>query len=209
MKKSLILIFGGLILGSALWTGCKKDKNSESCSDGIQNQGETGIDCGGPCTTVCLTCSDGIQNQGEEDIDCGGPCSACATPAMSASIDGVVWNALDTFFIAQSSTSGMTIFRIKGTSGSKSIDIIFSFVDSQASLQENVTYTDAPATGYQLVQARYYEGSNTFDCQPGSYQLKMTRIANNRATGTFKFTGVKSGVTHAISSGTLTRVKIN
>lgn len=23
------------------------------------------------------TCSDGIQNQGEEDVDCGGPCAAC------------------------------------------------------------------------------------------------------------------------------------
>jgi hypothetical protein len=26
---------------------------AESCSDGIQNQGETGIDCGGPCLDVC------------------------------------------------------------------------------------------------------------------------------------------------------------
>ena len=23
------------------------------------------------------TCSDGIQNQGESEIDCGGPCSSC------------------------------------------------------------------------------------------------------------------------------------
>ena len=50
-----------------------------SCSDGIQNQGETGIDCGGPCG-ACPTCSDGIQNQGETGIDCGGPCSPCPPP---------------------------------------------------------------------------------------------------------------------------------
>ncbi|MBI5544326.1 MAG: hypothetical protein HY901_10580, partial [Deltaproteobacteria bacterium] len=49
-----------------------------SCTDGIQNQGETGIDCGGPCA-ACPTCSDGIQNQGETGIDCGGPCAACPT----------------------------------------------------------------------------------------------------------------------------------
>jgi hypothetical protein len=49
-----------------------------SCSDGIQNQGETGIDCGGPCA-ACPTCSDGIQNQGETGVDCGGPCAACPT----------------------------------------------------------------------------------------------------------------------------------
>jgi hypothetical protein len=48
-----------------------------TCFDGIQNQGETGIDCGGGVCTPCQTCTDGIQNQGETGIDCGGPCSAC------------------------------------------------------------------------------------------------------------------------------------
>ncbi len=50
-----------------------------TCSDGIQNQGESGVDCGGPCP-ACPTCSDGIQNQGETGIDCGGPCPACPPP---------------------------------------------------------------------------------------------------------------------------------
>jgi len=50
-----------------------------TCSDGIQNQGETGVDCGGPCPACgpAPTCSDGIQNQGETGVDCGGPCAAC------------------------------------------------------------------------------------------------------------------------------------
>ncbi|MEE9371759.1 MAG: T9SS type A sorting domain-containing protein [Saprospiraceae bacterium] len=33
------------------------------------------------CTFIpdqnCISCDDGIQNQGEDDIDCGGPCTAC------------------------------------------------------------------------------------------------------------------------------------
>ena len=49
-----------------------------SCTDGIQNQGEADVDCGGPCA-ACPTCNDGIQNQGEADVDCGGPCAACPT----------------------------------------------------------------------------------------------------------------------------------
>jgi hypothetical protein len=49
-----------------------------TCSDGIQNQGETGVDCGGPCPACAATSSDGIQNQGETGVDCGGPCPACA-----------------------------------------------------------------------------------------------------------------------------------
>ncbi len=28
-------------------------------------------------TTIEATCSDGVQNQGEEGIDCGGPCKSC------------------------------------------------------------------------------------------------------------------------------------
>ncbi len=52
--------------------------STATCNDGVQNQGETGIDCGGPCS-ACATCNDGVQNQGETGVDCGGPCSACAT----------------------------------------------------------------------------------------------------------------------------------
>ncbi|MDP4822002.1 MAG: T9SS type A sorting domain-containing protein, partial [Saprospiraceae bacterium] len=49
-----------------------------TCTDGIQNQDETGIDCGGSCR-ACPTCDDALQNQGETGIDCGGPCPACET----------------------------------------------------------------------------------------------------------------------------------
>jgi hypothetical protein len=66
--------------------GTKQKKPSEiaecayqpTCSDGIQNGGETGVDCGGPCEPCLLaSCFDGIQNQNETGIDCGGPCKAC------------------------------------------------------------------------------------------------------------------------------------
>lgn len=48
-----------------------------SCYDGVKNchdgACELLVDCGGPCDP-CPTCSDGIRNQGEEGIDCEGPC---------------------------------------------------------------------------------------------------------------------------------------
>jgi len=53
-------------------------QKGESCFDGLRNQNETGVDCGGPCKP-CVSCSDGIQNQGEDGIDCGGPCEPCET----------------------------------------------------------------------------------------------------------------------------------
>jgi len=53
-----------------------------TCNDGIQNQNETGIDCGGICP-LCPTCNDGILNQNETGIDCGGICPACQEPTTT------------------------------------------------------------------------------------------------------------------------------
>ena len=57
-----------------------------SCTDGILNQNEQGIDCGGVCPTACPTCTDGILNQNEQGIDCGGVCST-ACPSCT---DGIL-----------------------------------------------------------------------------------------------------------------------
>ena len=71
-------------------------------SDGVKNENETGVDCGGPASAprceagqgckvasdclsgVCWTglceppkCDDGIKNGDEEDWDCGGSCGPC------------------------------------------------------------------------------------------------------------------------------------
>ncbi|MDN5327832.1 MAG: hypothetical protein PWP03_470 [Candidatus Woesearchaeota archaeon] len=75
-------------------------ENFPTCDDGIKNQDETDVDCGGSCskcpagkscisdsdciTNYCYegvcrvpTCNDGIKNQDETDIDCGGVCGKC------------------------------------------------------------------------------------------------------------------------------------
>ncbi|MFH1915843.1 MAG: hypothetical protein ABIJ21_01130 [Nanoarchaeota archaeon] len=49
---------------------------SPSCFDGIKNQDEADVDCGGFCGS-CGTCTDGMKNQNEIGIDCGGPCKPC------------------------------------------------------------------------------------------------------------------------------------
>lgn len=56
---------------------------ADYCADGIQNYGEEGVDCGGPCVTVCPvvpTCFDGVQNGDETGTDCGGSCATTCTP---------------------------------------------------------------------------------------------------------------------------------
>lgn len=70
-----------------------------TCIDGSQNNGETGVDCGGSCPLACdgdgcgvpgdcasgfcvgLVCVDAchneVQDPGEADVDCGGDCAPC------------------------------------------------------------------------------------------------------------------------------------
>jgi len=54
--------------------------NCETCDDGILNQDEEKVDCGGVCPACPETCDDGILNQDEEKVDCGGVCPACPGP---------------------------------------------------------------------------------------------------------------------------------
>ncbi len=51
-----------------------------TCTDGVQNGNETGVDCGGDCAACPPepTCNDGVQNGDETGVDCGGSsCAAC------------------------------------------------------------------------------------------------------------------------------------
>ena len=60
-------------------TGCQGGV-TPTCTDGVQNGDEEGVDCGGSDCAPCPTCSDGIQNGDEEGIDCGGSfCAPCNT----------------------------------------------------------------------------------------------------------------------------------
>ncbi len=66
-----------------------------TCFDGLQNGGETGVDCGGPCEPCLIqSCFDGLQNQGETGVDCGGPCKVCQekefTKAPFLEIPGII-----------------------------------------------------------------------------------------------------------------------
>ncbi len=64
-----------------------------TCTDGIQNGNETGVDCGGPDCQPCSvapTCSDGIQNGNETGVDCGGPdCASCTEPTVCTTPENI------------------------------------------------------------------------------------------------------------------------
>lgn len=63
-------------------TSCGSECETPTCEDGIRNQDEDKVDCGGPCEAcgTTATCNDGKKNQGETGIDCGGVCDPCELP---------------------------------------------------------------------------------------------------------------------------------
>ena len=63
---------------------CTPETPAEQCSNGIQNPGETGVDCGGPsCRTVDQLCAEGVACNG--DADCSS--SVCFFDAAADSED--------------------------------------------------------------------------------------------------------------------------
>ena len=87
-RMRAVLDAGGFRRSLALSDKCGSAP-APTCTDGIQNGDETGIDCGGSCApcTVDPTCDDGIQNGDETGVDCGG--SSCA-PCQTACTDNEV-----------------------------------------------------------------------------------------------------------------------
>ena len=86
MNNSLTIFFNFVIVCLAItsiifMSGCLNEDNliGENCYDGILNNGEELVDCGGPICDPCDPCENGIWDPllGEQWVDCGGECGPC------------------------------------------------------------------------------------------------------------------------------------
>lgn len=75
-----------LFLLAFAFQGCLNDDNliGPNCYDGILNNGEELVDCGGSICEPCDLCTNGVWDQfveghNEQWVDCGGSCEPCAT----------------------------------------------------------------------------------------------------------------------------------
>ena len=95
MNKSLSILFNFVTVCLAItsiifMSGCLNDDNliGENCYDGILNNGEELIDCGGPICDPCDPCENNIWDPllGEQWVDCGGDCGPC-DPSFNGQLD--------------------------------------------------------------------------------------------------------------------------
>jgi hypothetical protein len=81
LAGSGVSVSGGQFTSTETTNFCVGSGPAPTCTDGIQNGDETGIDCGGSTCDACVTpptCTDGVQNGDETGIDCGGSsCGPC------------------------------------------------------------------------------------------------------------------------------------
>jgi len=83
----------------------------ETCSDGIENQDETGIDCGG----ICGYCDNGILDYWETEIDYGGTCGTCQDSIRNAWCDSYLEDSIDYGGRCGSCDDGLQSLRIGET----------------------------------------------------------------------------------------------
>lgn len=235
MKTRLWL---SLVLFSALIIALNSCKQTYSCTDGEQNQGETGIDCGDanglcpPCANM-PNCSDGIQNGGELGVDCGGPCSnPCNTTPTPTCTDGIQ-NQGETGIdcggpcspCTTPTTGSMTAVidgtawtatNVSGLNTGGKLNLIgksFSAVDT---IEIRLVHGGAFATGtYDFTAinpATYAQGPIQCISSDGTITFTTFNTTTKTVTGTFTFncTDAGSGTgSHAITTGVFTNIVYN
>ena len=65
---------GGCVEYGCFSGSCLPQMRTQCCGNGQCDGSETFTSCSRDCKPTCF---DGIQNQGEEGVDCGGPCNSC------------------------------------------------------------------------------------------------------------------------------------
>ena len=185
------LIFSFLVI-SIGFAGCSETiDNTGTCTDGILNQGEQQVDCGGPCPKRCESCADGIMNQGETGVDCGGPCDPCF-PRFSAHIDSADWwsTSRNAVMVAPGH------LRMYGSDGLKTITIDYTGPLIAGSVQSGSTFMA------QLTDENGYNYPST----TGSIHFTSFDTLNRKVAGTFMFNVLLNGTPCNVSSGVFNEI---
>jgi hypothetical protein len=142
------------------------------------------------------TCSDGIMNQGEEDIDCGGPCPVCQA-TISAMFDTDTFNAN---FNTITSKYANNSFFMSGASSLGSLTLIYTgpltigTVNAQGSLVKSANSTTYISTAAVL----NFEAINSADSTAsGSFSFNAVNFSAPSDTvkvtnGRFKRISIKN-----------------
>lgn len=141
MKK---LIFTGMALAALTFTSCSNDDDTgleqlATCTDGIQNGTETGVDCGGPCA-ACVGTPVGGGNEVDEDL------SGIITADLTLTND-VIWELNGKVVVDNGVTLTIepgTIIKGREGTGSLASALIVArggFIDARGTAENPIIFT--------------------------------------------------------------------
>lgn len=167
-----------------LLTACQKGAQHEGdCQDGIQNQGETGVDCGGPCAP-CMTKRDSVI----ADYHAHYMGSEVADPGWTGKVDGCVAGT------ASQSTHDKVIMRL-------------NYFRRLVGLNDNTTLDASKFAQYQET-ALMMKANNTLNHNPPNTWACWTSLGasgagtSNLASGTHSTGSITAFMRDAGSSNT-------
>lgn len=149
--------------------------NPATCTDGIQNGNETGVDCGGPDCQPCQvdpTCEDGIQNGDETGVDCGGSdCQPCQTGNNCEAPTNVSVN------VASASTAIVTF-----NAAPEAFEFIVTY-EAQGVGVQTVTTSDTYMILEDLTAETNYQVQVQAVCQDGTSSAAITQFSTPAGDG--------------------------
>jgi hypothetical protein len=192
-----------------------------SCTDRLQNQTETGVDCGGECPAKCdagsgcgvgadckdfictnnvcaaASCTDFVKNGNETSQDCGGSCPRCAAGLPCRANTDCATDVCTNGTCAGAHKVGGTV---SGLSGS----VTLALGNDQVTVNQDGTFTFSP----EIVVGSPYSVSivaqptgQTCQVANGSGQMVpggVTNVTVTCTTNTYDLGGTVSGATGAL-----------
>lgn len=179
-----------------------------TCSDGIQNGNETGIDCGGSCSP----CSDPVATVVATDNSASE--AGLTTGYFTVSLDAVNNSGSSiniNYNITGTATSGSDFTALSGTAsitnGSQVTTVtVTPLDDSLVEGAETVVLTIASGTGYQIGSPNNDTITITSDDSSGSSILASVLVTDNLATETSSNVGVFTVSLSEVNSGSTVTV---
>lgn len=154
---------------------------------------------------VTETCDDGIKNQDEEEIDCGGSCDPCeeevtitvGSGLVAASVNGTAWESNSTTSASFPTENNFLLMATNPDNGEF----------SQITITAAAFTAAGTIPGSRIVYRPSQSGPITYASDDGAATLTITSFENNQITGTFSgdvsYTDTDTGVetTLAITNG--------
>ena len=182
MKNLFFYLFLSLSV-TTFFTSCGEDEAmpTGTCADGILNQDETDIDCGGICD-ACPTCDDNIQNGDETGVDCGGSCDPCVEPFSEFMTCNINAEPFEANLVAGFDNLSTLEFQSDQSQDRQLFFVLPSGIDEG-------TYELVNNEGFSARYAKINDGE--FTTESGTITITNNNTAQAELSGTFEFMAVE------------------